>query len=176
MLMLALSLAALSLTGCDTSQQAAQSSPTTPVGEQPAGATDGDGTQGGSAATLPVTPPATPVPIADENRITAEEAHEALRDKKAWTVIDLRDYSKYVVGHVPGAKALPFRYLEERMKEIPREQELVLVFADPEEAQATWDILCANGYDPALVRIMDDGLAAWIDAGYETEVKAATHC
>jgi rhodanese-related sulfurtransferase len=172
MMMLALSLVALSLTGCDAPQQTAQSPPAPPVDGQPAGTTDEDGAHGGSA----VTPPVTPVPIADENRITAEDAYRGLRDKKAWTVIDLRDYSKYVVGHVPGAKALPFRYIEERMKEIPREQELLLVFADPEEAQATWDILSANGYDPALIRVMDDGLAAWNDAGYETEVKEATHC
>jgi rhodanese-related sulfurtransferase len=161
------------LVGCDDNAMTVQESPNA-TGTQGSETVDGDTSKESSAGEDVAD--TTPAVIPNESYIAADELRECLRGQSSWVVIDMRDYSRYVVAHAPGVQGLPFRYLEKRLKEVPREQQLALIFENHDEAQQAWNILIANGYDPSLIRVMDDGFKSWMDSGFETEVSVPSRC
>ena len=57
--------------------------------------------------------------------IGVEELHKLLSSESRPTVVDVRDESAYVEGHIPGAIHIARDYLSGRMGEIPRGQPVV---------------------------------------------------
>jgi predicted sulfurtransferase len=60
----------------------------------------------------------------DVRRITPEEVRALLKQNKA-VVVDVRNKDAYNAGHIKGALSIPFGEIEERAKELPRDQMIV---------------------------------------------------
>ena len=74
--------------------------------------------------TKPNVPPPQGAPNDGVRRITTSEL-QALLSKGQAVVIDVRNEAAYNLGHVHGAKLIPFAQVVERSKELPRDKTIV---------------------------------------------------
>lgn len=106
--------------------------------------------------------------------ISARDLRKAIKDggieDKTLTVVDIRSHRDYTSQMIDGSINVPAgRQIDIRMNEIPRDQQVVLVSLYQSDRLAeTWYTLVDNGYDPALVKVLDGGIRAWTGAGYPT--------
>ena len=96
----------------------------------------------------------------------ADEARQLVEQYDAGTnsglmVVDVRGQKEFLQSHVPGAKHIPFEYLETRFKaEVPRETKNILVYCSQgERSRLACDFLSREGYT-TLVN-MRDGFQKW---------------
>ena len=76
------------------------------------------------------------------------------------TVLDVRPAEEYRSGHIAGAISLPLHELQDRLAELPRDQDIVAYCRGPYcvlAAQAA-EMLRAHGF---RVRRLEDGVADW---------------
>jgi rhodanese-related sulfurtransferase len=85
------------------------------------------------------------------------------------TVIDVREPSEYVAGHVPGATLVPMGQLPSRLGELDRSRSVYVVCASGNRSAAMTDFLVAGGYDAYSVA---GGTTAWARAGHPVETGA----
>lgn len=81
-------------------------------------------------------------------------------------VVDVRERSEYLDGHVPGARHIPYEQLEQRIAELPRERTLVVYCASGVRSSLATSILERHGIPAANLR---GGLGAWRNAGLPIE-------
>lgn len=100
--------------------------------------------------------------------LTKEELSKRLRRKDDLLVLDVRPAEEYTAGHVPGAVSIPVAELKRRLKELPKNKEIVAycrgsfcAFA-PEAAR----YLDKKGF---RTRVLDSGLPDWEAAGLPVE-------
>ena len=100
--------------------------------------------------------------------VTKEELAKRIRRRDDLLVLDVRPPEEYAAGHVPGALSVPVAELKRRLKELPKDKEIVAycrgsfcAFA-PEAAR----YLDRKGY---RTRILDAGLPDWEAAGLPVE-------
>jgi rhodanese-related sulfurtransferase len=100
--------------------------------------------------------------------VTKEELAKRIRRRDDLLVLDVRPPEEYAAGHVPGAVSVPVAELKRRLKELPKNKEIVAycrgsfcAFA-PEAAR----YLDRKGY---RTRILDAGLPDWEAAGLPVE-------
>jgi rhodanese-related sulfurtransferase len=79
-------------------------------------------------------------------------------------LLDVRAPDEYAAGHIPGARSVPLTELEEALRTLPKDQEIVAYCRGPycalaEEAVA---FMLARGYRASRI---DDGIVDWRDAG-----------
>jgi rhodanese-related sulfurtransferase len=99
--------------------------------------------------------------------ISKEELKERMRNNEA-VVLDVRPSKEYQSGHIPGAISIPLSELKKRLKEIPREREVVAY------CRGSYCVLSAEamtilrnaGYDSVRLK---EGLAEWREAGLPVE-------
>jgi rhodanese-related sulfurtransferase/predicted transcriptional regulator len=103
--------------------------------------------------------------------LTKEELAKRIRRKDDMLVLDVRPLEEYSAGHLPGAVSIPVEELKRRLKELPKNKEIVAycrgsfcAFA-PEAAR----YLDKKGY---RTRLLDAGLPDWEAAGLPVEVSA----
>lgn len=96
---------------------------------------------------------------ADEARQLVEQ-HDAGPDS-ALIVVDVRSQKEFLDSHVPGAKHIPFEYLETRFRaEVPKETQHILVYCSQgERSRLACDFLSREGYT-TLVNLRD-GFQHW---------------
>jgi rhodanese-related sulfurtransferase len=84
------------------------------------------------------------------------------------TVLDVRPSVEYEEGHIPGALCVPLKELESRLKELPRNQEIVAYCRGPYCMLAVEAVekLRARGFK--AVRL-EYGVSDWRARGYEVE-------
>ena len=100
--------------------------------------------------------------------LTKEELSKRLRRKDDLLVLDVRPAEEYAAGHLPGAMSIPVAELKRRLKELPKNKEIVAycrgsfcAFA-PEAAR----YLDKKGF---RTRVLDAGLPDWEAAGLPLE-------
>jgi rhodanese-related sulfurtransferase len=100
--------------------------------------------------------------------VTKEQLAKRLRRKDDLLVLDVRPAEEYAAGHVPGAVSIPVAELKRRLKELPKNKEIVAycrgaycAFA-PEAAR----YLDKKGF---RTRLLDGGLPDWEAAGLPVE-------
>ena len=77
-------------------------------------------------------------------------------------LINVRESKDYKKSHAPGAKLILLGALEQRLKEIPIEQEILVVCQSGMRSSQAAGILSKNGYQ---VKNVSGGMAAWQRAG-----------
>ena len=104
-------------------------------------------------------------------RISVAELREKLLGDRAPLVLDVRTLTAQTLERrrIPGALQLPLQQLPRRLKELPRDREIILYCSCPHEASAAQAalLLMNNGFK--RVRPLSGGIDAWITAGYTIE-------
>jgi len=107
----------------------------------------------------------------DMARISVAELCEKLLGSPAPLVLDVRTLTAEALEarRIPGALHLPLQELPRRLKELPRDREIILYCSCPHEASAAQAalLLMNNGFK--RVRPLSGGIDAWITAGYTIE-------
>lgn len=99
--------------------------------------------------------------------VPAKELLERAR-KGLVTVLDVRPAEEFAAGHLPGAVNIPVRELEKRLKELPKNKEVVAYCRGP---------YCLMSYDAVALlrkkglkaRRLEAGLPEWRLAGFAVE-------
>lgn len=94
--------------------------------------------------------------------LNAQELNEKLKGSKRPLVIDVRQPEEYRDGHIAGAKLIPLGELGPRMKELPKDREIVCVCASGSRSRSATKTLMDAGYG---VSNMNGGMFAWQRAG-----------
>jgi rhodanese-related sulfurtransferase len=89
---------------------------------------------------------------------SAVELSEKLKDGKRPMVLDVRQKEEYRSGHIAGAKLIPLNELGRRMKELPRDREIVCVCASGNRSSSATRALTGAGYNAIN---MKGGMSAW---------------
>jgi rhodanese-related sulfurtransferase len=119
------------------------------------------------ATAAPSPAPANATPLAPASlvalpaQVTPQEA-AALRERGAF-VLDVRQASEWVDGHVPGATLIPLDQLPARVGEVPRDRPVVVICRSGNRSAAGRDILLGAGF--AAVTSVEGGIRAWESAG-----------
>ena len=100
--------------------------------------------------------------------LTKEELAKRIRRKDDLMVVDVRPKEEYAAGHVPGAVSIPVAELKRRLKELPKNKEIVAYCRGPFCAFApeAARYLDKKGFRTS---ILDTGLPDWEAAGLPVE-------
>ena len=90
--------------------------------------------------------------------MSAVELSEKLKNGKRPLVLDVRQREEYRSGHIAGAKLVPLNELGSRMKELPKEREIVCVCASGNRSSSATRMLTGAGYNAIN---MKGGMSAW---------------
>jgi rhodanese-related sulfurtransferase len=94
--------------------------------------------------------------------VNPREAQEKLSQKPKPCLLDVRQPEEYRTGHIPGAKLIPLGELDRRMRELPRNQEIICVCASGSRSMSATRKLAEAGYNAANLR---GGMNAWLRSG-----------
>ena len=109
-----------------------------------------------------MTPPAAPAGLARE--VSVSEA-ATLRDQGAF-MLDVREPDEWNAGHIPEATLIPLGELENRLDELPRDQQIVVVCRSGNRSATGRDILLDAGFEE--VTSMGGGMNSWVSQGLPT--------
>lgn len=80
-------------------------------------------------------------------------------------ILDVREVDEWNAGHIPGATLIPLADLPNRLSEVPKDQDVVVVCRSGNRSARGRDILLRAGYE--RVTSMGGGMNEWAAAGYE---------
>ncbi len=81
-----------------------------------------------------------------------------MRDEGAF-ILDVREQSEWEQGHIPGATLIPLGDLPNRLSELPKDQNIVVVCRSGRRSAQGRDILLQAGF--TQVTSMTGGMSAW---------------
>ena len=90
--------------------------------------------------------------------VNAVDLNEKLKNGKRTLVLDVRQREEYRSGHIAGAKLIPLNELGRRLKELPKDREIVCVCASGNRSNSATRILTGAGYNAIN---MKGGMSAW---------------
>ena len=102
--------------------------------------------------------------------VAAEELLTRLRQGDV-VILDVRPEDEYGLGHLPGALNIPLRQLEQRIAELPREQEIIAYCRGP-YCVLSFEAVAALRPRGFKVRRLENGFPEWKAAGLPIEVAA----
>lgn len=97
--------------------------------------------------------------------ISIAQAYEKYED--GVFLLDVRTQEEWNEYHAPDTTLIPLDELPQRLGELPKDQEIVVVCRSGNRSQAGRDILLDAGFEK--VTSMAGGLSAWRTAGYPVE-------
>lgn len=77
-------------------------------------------------------------------------------------VLDVREAYEFTSGHIPGARLMPLGTLAQRMKELPRDREIICVCHSGNRSRSAARHLASAGFKTINLR---GGMIAWARAG-----------
>lgn len=86
-------------------------------------------------------------------------------------LIDVREASEYVAGHVPGATLMPMTRLTAHLGDLDKTRPVYVMCASGNRSAAMTDLLVASGYDAYSVT---GGTSAWTRSGRPLETGTPT--
>lgn len=97
--------------------------------------------------------------------VTREELSRRLRDRPPPIVLDVRPGEEYESAHVPDAVSIPVTELRRRLREVPKDREVVAYCRGRYcvYAHEAVGLLRSRGY---TARRLEDGLPEWVAAGF----------
>jgi len=102
-------------------------------------------------------------PLADQ--ITVQEAYQ-MYEEGAF-VLDVREPDEWEDYRIPDTTLIPLSQLSNRLNEVPRDQEVVVVCRSGNRSQEGRDILLEAGFEK--VTSMSGGVLEWRQAGFPIE-------
>jgi rhodanese-related sulfurtransferase len=108
-------------------------------------------------------PPATQASLPLE--ISVQEAYSKYQAGAFF--LDVREQSEWDAFHIPGASLIPLGELPERLNELPRDRQIVVVCRSGNRSKQGRDILLNAGF--TNVTSMGGGVSGWSNAGYPIE-------
>lgn len=90
--------------------------------------------------------------------VSVAELSEKLKNGKRPLVVDVRQPEEFRAGHINGAKLIPLGELGRRLKELPKDREIVLVCATGNRSRSATKLLLREGYNALN---MNGGVMAW---------------
>jgi len=94
--------------------------------------------------------------------IDAATLQARLNEKPKPLVLDVREPSEYAAGHIAGSTLLPLHQLSSRMRELPKDREIVCVCASGSRSSSAARQLTGAGY---TVLNLSGGMSRWLQAG-----------
>ncbi len=108
--------------------------------------------------------------LEERGALEAVDDDELLRRVRAGdvTVIDVRPREEYLAGHIPGAVSLPLGELKERLRDLPKGQDIVAYCRGPYCVMAldAVDLLRRKGF---RAHRMEQGVPEWRAHGWRVE-------
>jgi rhodanese-related sulfurtransferase len=92
------------------------------------------------------------------------QAANEMRKQENVVVIDVREPNEYAAGHIPEATLIPQGQIEQRLAEIPKDKQVLLVCRSGRRSGEVTRLLTAKGYD---AQNMAGGMLKWAEAGFE---------
>ncbi len=104
----------------------------------------------------------------DLEPVSRKELYRRLRSGDRLVVLDVRPKDEFDAGHLPGAVSIPVAELERRLRQIPKNREIVAYCRGPYCAFAPQAVRALNkrGYK---ARQLEDGFPEWSAAGLPVE-------
>lgn len=96
------------------------------------------------------------------NQVDAQQAQEKLKQKPSPFLLDVRQPEEYQQAHIAGARLIPLGDLRQRMHELPRDREILVICHSGNRSSSAARQLAQAGYNPINIR---GGLIAWSRAG-----------
>ena len=96
--------------------------------------------------------------------IDIDQAAAAL--EQGATVVDVREPSEYVDGHLPGAVNIPMGQLSNRLDELDRDRRQVVICRSGNRSDAMTDVLISAGFEASN---MLGGTQEWVESGRPVE-------
>jgi len=95
----------------------------------------------------------------DMRAIEPEELARRLDAGETLCIIDVREDEEVAAGIIPGARHIPMGTIPERIGDIPREGEVILVCRSGNRSGRVYEYLTAQGF--ANLVNMTGGMMAW---------------
>lgn len=99
----------------------------------------------------------------ERRTIEAEEVRRRLEAGENLIIVDVREDEEVAMGMIPGAKHIVMGSIPDRVDEIPREGEVILVCRSGNRSGRVYDYLETLGY--RNTKNMNGGMIAW--EGYD---------
>lgn len=99
---------------------------------------------------------------AQVNAVSPVEAQKKLTQTPKPFLLDVRQPEEFQRGHIPGAKLIPLGELSARFKDLPKNQEILVICHSGSRSLSATGQLTSAGYNAINVR---GGMAAWSRAG-----------
>jgi rhodanese-related sulfurtransferase len=97
--------------------------------------------------------------VAKIKTTTAQEVQERLAHGDPLLILDVRENSEVANGMIPGALHIRLSEVEDRLDEIDRGAETIVVCRSGRRSQSVCNFLHAQGYEN--IKNMRDGMLAW---------------
>jgi len=94
--------------------------------------------------------------------ITAKQA--ASKKVAGAYILDVRELHEFMQGHIPGAVMIPLGQLKDRVDELPKDIEIVVVCLSGARSKVGLEILREEGYEKSSS--LTGGMKAWKTSGY----------
>lgn len=94
--------------------------------------------------------------------ITVQELAEALKQKRSFTLLDVREPYEYEVNHIDSCIHIPMGEISERIQEVDNSKEVYVMCQSGSRASAVANFLKAN-YDFSKIAIVIGGVDAYVE-------------
>jgi rhodanese-related sulfurtransferase len=95
--------------------------------------------------------------------VSAAELNEKLKNGKRPLVVDVRQPDEFRTGHIISARLIPLGELGRRMKELPKDKEIVCVCATGSRSRSATKMLVREGFNAIN---MNGGMMTWSGNGF----------
>ena len=103
--------------------------------------------------------------------LSAPELNEKLKSSKRPLILDVREPEEYRQGHISGSKLIPLGELNRRLKELPKDKDIVCVCASGSRSTSATKLLIGSGYKAIN---MNGGMFTWQRAGVAVKQGSAS--
>ncbi|WP_277656107.1 rhodanese-like domain-containing protein [Seleniivibrio woodruffii] len=96
--------------------------------------------------------------------IAPAELAKMMESAKETVYYDIRPYIEYSIFHAPKSVNMPMRYLNNRIDEVKKYNQIVIIANDEKEAALAAQMIRAK-YPDKRVRILSGGVDSWVKSG-----------
>lgn len=91
-------------------------------------------------------------------QVSAQEVEGRVQSGSEPFILDVREPSEYAGGHIPGSRLMPLGTLGERLQDLPRDREIVVVCRSGARSASATQLLVQSGFRAVN---MAGGMMGW---------------